>query len=104
MNFERVAVLHIERLWRVLTCHSLSFEQKSHGLCVLALPLTECIHQLLEFSASLDLEEDFIVVICNLDVQVLGGRRRIASTVWRLLLVGHDAGIQRTEDSDSKRQ
>lgn len=38
---------------------------------MLALSLAECIHQLLQGCGSLDLEEDFVVVVGDLDVEVL---------------------------------
>lgn len=60
-----------------------SVEQESDRGHLLALALTEGIHQLLQLSRSLDLEEDLIVVVGNLDVQVLNGRGAA------LLLSGH---------------
>ena len=52
--------------------------------------ITEGVHELSERRGSLDLEEDFIVVVCDLDVQVLA-----LTAVFGLLLdvgrtvVGH---------------
>lgn len=79
-------------VWGVVLCHSCAFEQKSHCLWVLALALAECVHQLLELCRALDLEEDFVVVICNLDIQMFGlfSLRRSAVGRSLLVLVGHD--------------
>lgn len=48
---------------------------------MLSLALTECVHEFLQLGGALDLEEDLVVVICHLNVKVLGGGR---------FLVGHD--------------
>lgn len=39
------------------------------------MPLAESVHELLELSGTLDLEEDLIVVIRHFDVEMLGGSR-----------------------------
>ena len=44
---------------------------------VLALAVAEGVHELLELSRALDLEENLVVVVGNLDVQVLRLRRRL---------------------------
>lgn len=54
------------------------------------MPLAESVHELLELSGTLDLEEDLIVVIRHFDVEMLG---------WSWLLwgwtsvVGHLGGL-----------
>lgn len=56
-----------------MTCDSLSVEEEAHTLGRLALSLAEGIHEFLELSGALDLEEDLVVVIRDLDVQMLRG-------------------------------
>lgn len=53
---------------------ALTVEEESDTLRRLALALAESIHELLELSSPLDLEEDFVVVVCHLNVEVLALR------------------------------
>ena len=62
--------------------HALAVKQESHTLWRLALTLAEGIHQLLESSCSLDLEEDFVVGIGDLDVEVFGLVVSLCAAVW----------------------
>ena len=82
------------RIRRILTRHPLAIEQKPDCLCVLTLPVAKGIHQFLEFGTPLDLKEDFIVVVGDLDVQMLGGLRCL-TTIGRLVLVGHLRRVER---------
>lgn len=68
---------------------SRAVEEESHGAGGLSLAFAEGTHQLLELCGTLDLEEDFVVVVGNLDVQVLrvGGRLLAGGAV--LVLVRH---------------
>lgn len=69
-----------------------SIEQEPDGGSSLALTLTEGIHQLLQLSGPLDLEEHLVVVICNLDVQVLAGATLgLLGRTWAAIIVraGH---------------
>ena len=50
--------------------YSSAIEQKATASNVLALTFTKGIHQLLQLCCALDLEEDFIVVVGDLDVEV----------------------------------
>lgn len=68
---------------------SLTIEEKPDCLWVFALSITEGVHQLLEFRTPLYLEEDLIVVICDLDVKVFGALWLLLCTIWRLVLVSH---------------
>ncbi|KAI6754342.1 hypothetical protein HG530_012856 [Fusarium avenaceum] len=78
---------------RALKCvrglDSRAVEEESHGAGGLSLAFAEGTHQLLELCGTLDLEEDFVVVVGNLDVQVLrvGGRLLAGGAV--LVLVRH---------------
>lgn len=57
----------------------------------------ECVHQLLELRGALDLEEDFVVVVGDLDVQVLGigrlGRRSSSGRATVFVFGGHFVGF-----------
>lgn len=55
----------------ICSLNTTAIEEESDGVWCLALSFTESIHQFLQLGRTLDLEEDFIVVISNLDVQVL---------------------------------
>ena len=57
----------VRRIWWI---HSLSVEEEATALDRLALPLAESIHELLQLSRALNLEEDFIVVIRHFDIDV----------------------------------
>lgn len=59
-------------MWSVWWVHPLPIEEKATGLDRLALPLTEGIHELLQLRRPLDLEEDFVIVVGDLDVDVAG--------------------------------
>ena len=97
MDFESVAVLHVElcpvsnwlkkcslaliagdhysptyRVWVVCSCYALTVEQESYARDVLSLAVAESVHELAKGSGALDLEEDLVVVVGDLDVEVLG--------------------------------
>lgn len=109
MYFEGISVGHlelykwlkfvrsVESRWGATNCirgvgglHSLTLKEEANRLDALALTLTKCRHELLQFGRALDLEEDFVVVIRDFDVQVLRGRG-IAGATWAstLVLAGH---------------
>jgi hypothetical protein len=96
VNFECIAILHLELVRRVsanlkpsasalssalpknthsLGCvsglHACTLEQEAHAIQRLALTVAKGRHQLLELCRLLDLEEDFVVVVRHLNVQVL---------------------------------
>lgn len=81
------------RLGVVGRLHTLSVEEEAHTRNVLALTVAKGVHELLQLSSSLDLEEDLIVVVRNLNIKVLR-----LSCVFRLLhivraaVVGHGGG------------
>jgi len=50
----------------------LPIKQESTALRRLALSLTKGIHQLLERGRAFDFEEDFVVAVCDFDVEVFG--------------------------------
>lgn len=62
-------------VWGVLRTNSRTVEEEADGSLLLALTLTEGVHQLLQLGRALDLEEDLIVVVGDLDVEVLRGSR-----------------------------
>lgn len=68
-------------------------EQESNILHGLALSFTEGVHEFAELGCALDLEEDFVVVISDLDVQVfgLGLLFWVGGATWGLLAVRHCA-------------
>lgn len=61
--------------------HARAVKEEAHGVNALALAVAEGIHQLLEWSGALDLEEDFVVVVGDLDVQVLWLLRLLSTVV-----------------------
>lgn len=80
------------RVGGVALLNSLALEQETHGLDVLALSFAKGSHQLLKLSGTLDLEEHFVVVVRDLDVQVLATGRGVLSLSRRaaaLVLAGH---------------
>ena len=76
-------------LGSIIGSHPCTVEKKSHSGHLLALTLAESVHQFLQWCGPLDLEEDFIVVVCDLDIQVLNGRSRL------VLLRGHFEELMR---------
>jgi len=111
MNFERVTVCHLKlrksvSAWqdskssqpgqthRIRTIRGVDprpIEQKTHRCGSLALTLTEGVHEFGEGGGALDLEEDFVIVVGDFDVKVLGFGLIlwVASGTWRLITVGH---------------
>ncbi len=69
--------MHIEtklsayRFGAISRLYTAAIEEKPDRSGSLALSLAEGIHQFLEGGGTLDLEEDFVVVIGNLDVEML---------------------------------
>lgn len=62
---------HAYRIRTVGGLNATTIEKKADRVGGLALSLTEGIHQFLQGCGTLDLEEDFIVVVGNFDVEVL---------------------------------
>ena len=75
------------RLWTITGLNTSSIEQKADVGQRLTLTLTECVHKLRELSCALYFEEDFIVIVCHFDVEVLGFGSFLL--VWGLILVSH---------------
>ncbi len=75
------------RIRRVGGLHSRAVKEESHGAHRLSLALAKGSHQLLQLGGALNLEEDFVVVVGDLDVEVLdvGGSAFGLTTV----VVGH---------------
>ena len=71
--------------------NALAIEQESDTLRILATPFAKGIHELLELSRALDLEEDFVVVVCHFDVEMLGvlGFVLVVGAVWRSCCLRH---------------
>jgi len=91
MHLEGIAILHFECVGCICGLDALTVEEEAHGLDILALTLAEGRHKFLELCGSLDLKEDLIVVVCDLDVEVLGGRSS-ALVALRSTVVGHFRG------------
>ena len=66
-------------------------KKKPHSGWCFALTLTKSVHELAEGSGALDLEEDFVVIVGNFDVEVftLGLFLLVASATGGLFAVGH---------------
>ena len=120
MNLEGIAIAHVELneecqsclfIWKGQVCRngathrfgciiatdSRAIEEESDSRSFFTLTLTECLHQLVQASRSLDFEEDFVVAICDFDIEVLSTRCRLGlGTVGGLTAVGHDevSGIE----------
>lgn len=79
------------RVWAISWVDSRTIEEKSNRGRCFSLTLAEGVHELREGGGALDLEEDFVVVICDLDIQVLALRLivRIATGTRRLITVRH---------------
>lgn len=58
-------------IWCIRGLDSASFEQKSRGTWVFALPFAECLHEFLQLCAPLNLEEDFIISVSYFDIEML---------------------------------
>lgn len=58
-------------VWTVGRLDSAAIEQESHRAWGATLSLAERVHQLLQSSSPLNLEEDFVVVIGDLDIEVV---------------------------------
>lgn len=91
VDFERVAIGHLELrqklarysiaftptryaycIWGVRRVDTLTVEEEAHAVGSLSLTLAEGVHELLELGGTLDLEEDFVVVVRHLNVEMLG--------------------------------
>ena len=85
--------IHTHRIGTISRVDSSPIKQESNILHGLALSFTEGVHEFTELGRALDLEEDFVVVVGDLDVQVLGLGLLfwVASATWRLLAVRHCA-------------
>lgn len=57
-------------VWCVFRAYASTIKQESDCGHLLALSLAKGIHQLLELGGTLDLEENFIIVVGHLDIQV----------------------------------
>jgi hypothetical protein len=60
------------RVWSIFSRNSLSIKQEPTAFNLLALAIAESIHQFAELSGAFDLEEDFVVVVRDLYVEVVG--------------------------------
>lgn len=65
-----------------------AFKEKPYRAQRLALALAKGGHQLLQLGRSLDLEKDFVVIVRDLNVEMLGvGWRLGGATCWASVLV-----------------
>lgn len=76
-------------VWSVAFIDFDAVEEEANGGTVFALALAEGAHQFVQLSGSLDFEEDFIVVVRDLDIEVLSRGVVLLRTIGRLLVVGH---------------
>ena len=81
----------IRTISRVDSC---TIEQKSNRRGRFPLALAEGVHELGESGGALNFEEDFVVVVCDLDVEVLtlGLVVGIATGTRGLVMVRHGEG------------
>jgi len=70
MDLKGIAVLHIERIWTIRSLYTTAIKEEADGVGGLALSLTEGIHEFLQGSGALNLEEDLVVVVSDLDVEM----------------------------------
>lgn len=83
------------RVRSVVGSNPCAIEEESNCAWIFTLTLAECLHELVETSRSLDLEEDFIVAIGDLDVEVLATSRRLRLRAVRgLLVIRHCEGVE----------
>ena len=79
-DIDLVAIVHLERLRRVIVLDPLAVEYKSALIVRQALTLAVGLHQLLQLRAFLDLEKDFAAILrLDLDVELF------APSGWRSL-------------------
>jgi hypothetical protein len=71
VDLKSISILHVKRIRAIRGLDATAIEQETDGSGSLALSLAEGIHQFLESSGPLDLEEDFIVIVRDLDIQML---------------------------------
>lgn len=77
-------------VWSIVAVDLDTIEEKPDGGALLALPLAESAHQLVQLRGLLDLEENFVVAIGDLDIEVLASAGIVLlSAVGRLLVVRH---------------
>lgn len=62
-------------VWGIFGSYTGAIEKEPNGGHLLSLTFAKSIHQLSQVGRALDLEEDFVVVIGDLDVEVLNGSR-----------------------------
>lgn len=75
-------------VWTIPTLDPGAVKQKPDAIRRLPLAITERVHQLLQLGCALDLEEDFVVAVCDLDIEMLvrrllrlgGGDRSVVGT------------------------
>ena len=83
MGFQRKRTYYIRGIGRL---YASTIEQETNSVRLLPLTITEGVHKFLEGSGTLDLEEDLVVVVCHLDVKMLGGRLwlvvRLVTSAW----------------------
>ena len=71
-DIDLITIVHLKRLWRVVVLDALSIEDESALIVAEALPLAVGLHQLLELSRLLNLEEYLRSVLgLHFDVQLL---------------------------------
>lgn len=74
VDLERVSVLHLEGIRGICRLDALALKEEPHRDQSLALAFAKGSHELLELGRSLDFEEHLVIVVCHLDVEVLGAR------------------------------
>lgn len=74
MDFKCIAILHLQRVGGISWLNTLTFEQKTNRSHVLSLSIAKRTHQLLKLGAPFDFEENFVVIVCHLDIEMLADR------------------------------
>jgi len=89
MNLKRISICHVEGFWAVCRLNTAAVEEETNGSGSFALSLAEGIHQFLQSSSPLDLEEDLVVVVGNLNVEMLtlASSLRLLGGTWAAVVV-----------------
>lgn len=96
VDFKRVAILHVKRIWIICRLHTLSVEEKAHTLRGLALPIAKRIHQLLQLGSAFDLEKHLVVIIRDFDIEMLrllSSILGLVHVVWRTVVRHVEGGF-----------
>jgi len=71
VHLECISVCHVKCFWTVGRLNTAAIEEESDRGGRLALSFAKSVHELLQSRGTLDLEEDFIVVVGDLNIEML---------------------------------